>query len=581
MVDISKLAGSKRSWVGDQQAYDYDDSEYDDFKTDGTLTGSNTVSNVLWKHAKLHESGGQAEWIGSSQPGNIALDVYNDAISFPNNFDFANNSDNVKLSQLAYKTALIHADFKANDYDTLEATVETNTSNITSLEDDFKEMDVRNITTHRIELDSNNSYTLPNLFKITYSADSWAFTAKTFDDVSRTFPGTQGKIKIEVLNWTNFYKWCTLVDHIGLLIETDLTTGAAGIGVSDIYETDGVTKDTDEWEYFSMTKAGTIKRSYLIHFQVPNSTQINVFFYLPREKINDYNITWDKSDDYDAFYSSDLNQSVQFTNGTYANTKFTLIAYNDTIENFDVIYQPTKTISKHPLNSNADTIALATKINEIWTPDKVILESPNDFTHHWNNTFQDVDIRKVITWTPNNQYVSNYKLELKNTNSINPTFKITTGNILGTGHKLLCDAEVDILSISIIPSSVIKSNTNTNIPRTAILSDNQTLNCFFGLFARLETTSIEWGSIQGYKYGAQTRINLKIRSCYHRMSTTGSIDGDSITYFSTNVTICSDWFYKGTSPYTTRVINKVYAEPGLFNKDNEKYVLAPIITNLT
>ena len=888
MVDIAKLAGSKREWVGDQQAYDYDDDEYNEFKTDGTLTGSNTVSNVLWKHAKLHETSVD-EWIGTSDPGNLDLGKYNDALAYPTLFDFDNNTDDITLTQFAYKTGLIHADFKTNDFDPLEVKVNTNTTNVTNLrsdftymdqrnitssriiwennvaeypnlfkltrndsptnipftpkhgtsfpstrgeieieilnwdnfktfienkdefgiilfmpahnpifffgfddtnnrqlfswfgvsdkgfsdtlfyiqiskqsntqirakfysafkryddyniewvdqtgtvsinftstklkwkmqyrkgttntwyliatddiplridkkfinnvvqtteqkynsdsenialwdaisdneddittntgnistnttnissnstnigtnttnigtnttnitnnttsigtnsthissnasnitrnagkitklENNFKDMDVRNISTHRIEFTSN-VYTIPNLIEITISTAIWSFNTKNSND----FPETQNQIKIKVLDWDNFYKWVDLVDHVGIHIETDKTSGAVGFGFAEIYDTNSL-PDGSNWEYFAMTNAGTLPRSYLLHLSVQTASQINLFCYVPRAKVNDYNITYDKSTEYDAFSSTSLTKYVQFTNGTATNTKYTLVAYNDTIEKFDVIYQPTKTISHHALNSNADTIALAekigtnttaiglnttfrtndqSKVTELWTPVKTVLYSPSDFTSQWDSN-ENIDVRKVISWLPTNQHVASYKLELKNVNTTQPTFRVTVGSILGSGYRLMCDAEVDILSVTMVPDHVNQTSVNTNVRRVDILSDNGQLTCPFGLYAGLERKLLDWGSIQGYNFCAQSRVELKTRSCYHRIATTGSNDGDSIVYFEADTTICSDWMYKGSSPnWTTRVLHKVYAGPGYFYKDNNKYVLTPVIADYT
>ena len=430
MVDIAKLAGSKRPWVGDQQAIDIEDDEYDDFKDDGTLTGNNTVSNVLWKHAKLIETGGNDTWIGSSEPGSIALDVYNDAISFPATFDFSNNSDNVTLSQLAYKTALIHADFKANDYDTLESTVETNTSNITSntsnittnttdittLKDDFKEMDVRNISSHQIELDSNSEYQIPNLFKIKYTNDTWPFVAKS--DGS-TFGTPQARLKIDVLNYTNFKKWTELTDHVGIYIEIDSKYNPAAIGISEIYETDGTTKDVDEWSNVIVTHIGVRKRAYFIEF-VPSDTQVTLIMFAPYKIINDNNITWQELNTWDAFYTGGLTKNVQFTNGTFNNTVFYLIAYNDFIDKVDEI-QPinsdgtlgTLYTRRHPYNSNSDTIALYNSIQPAldyfqWT----YLSSQRSPTGSYSSDNR-MRLGRSIKWTfPSDKIVNSIEIDL-------------------------------------------------------------------------------------------------------------------------------------------------------------------------
>ena len=370
-MDIAKIGtGLKRPWIGQQQAVDTD--EYDEFVRTGVITGGeNSLTNIVWKQAKVGGSG-SAQWVGESRPTEIRTDIYNDALAFPNTFDFANNSDNVTLSQYAYKTGRLFANFKDDDFDPLEVQSNNNKTEIATLKTNFKDMDVRNITTHRIEFTSN-VYTIPNLIEITISNDTWTFDTKS----TNTFPTTQKRIKLKVLDWTNFYKWVDLVDHVGILIETDKTSGAIGFGFSEIYDTNNVA-DGSNWEYFEMTNAGTLNRSYLLHFSVQNATQIDLYCYVPRTKINDYNITWDKSTEYDAFFSGGLTKNVQFTNGLDSRTKYTLVAYNDIIERFDIIYQPTETISAHSLNSNADTIALQEQI----TTNKTKLENiRDDFTY--------------------------------------------------------------------------------------------------------------------------------------------------------------------------------------------------------
>ena len=583
MSDIAKLIGNKRAWVGEQQAIDLDDDEYEDFKTDGTLAGNNTLSNVVWKQAKIIESGGE-DWIGNSRPGNIDLAIYNDAIAFPNLFDFANNTDNTTLSQLAYKTALIHADFKANEYDTLEVSVNnntsnvaTNTTNITTLQNNFKDMDLRNISTHRIELDANNTYEIPDLIKIVYSNDSYAFTNKD----GNSFPGTQGKLKITVLDWPNFYKWVSLVDHVGIFVETDLTSGATGIGVSDINLING-NPDYTQWEYFPNTSLGTLNRSYIIHFQVPNSTQVNVFFYLPRSKVNDYNITYDKSEDYDAFYSSDLNQSIQFTNGTSTNTKFTLIAYNDTIDRFDVIYQPLKTISHHPLNSNADTIALAEKIetntSNITKLEKWVIDYHNyatDFSG-WAAGTLNVGIGRDINWVLTNG-LTNVKISLNNDGTVN----VTTVQPNVSGYYTSIFGALNVLHVSnSITGGSDSSHHNFNSTETGVQTLSHTTNTL--QISKLNATLKQWNL---WLLRARGWFELDLNICYDNIninSTNFSVHDTNKGNMVVKVYVCYGYIIGfGTNSSTnTQCFFSIHAGPMKHTHNNTTTIITPTITTI-
>lgn len=106
MVDISKfIIGKKRAWVGEQQAENIEDSEYNTFKLGGVYDGDVSLSNVLFKQAKLIDSANTPIWIGQSEPQtNFTEQDYEQAYNPLGNFDFANNPKNITLSDLFYST---------------------------------------------------------------------------------------------------------------------------------------------------------------------------------------------------------------------------------------------------------------------------------------------------------------------------------------------------------------------------------------------------------------------------------------------------------------------------------------------
>ena len=489
MVDISKIAGKKRLWIGHQQAFDSE--YYDDFVTSGTITGGdNSLTNIVWKQAKLDDD----------------------------------------------------------------------------LKENFKDMNIRNITTHRIEF-TNNVYTIPNLIELTISDDTWQFDTKS----TNTFPTPQKRITIKVLDWKNFFRWVDLVDHVGIQIETDKTSGTIGFGFSEIYNFDE-TKDGSNWEYFPMTDAGNLPRSYILHFSVQTSTQIDLYCYIPKTKINDYNVTYDKSTEYDAFFESGLIKNVQFTNGVDTRTKYTLVAYNDNIERFDIVYQPTETISRHPLNSNADTINLYQLIQPTIKSIKTYSVYERN-TETYSNGTKYIRIGKNVRWTLpthlNIEYIeltspssgSTRSLKIKNKNI--PNRYLVMNGILERIHK----------------SSLNQGETNYHDIHVVMFGNNlQSEN--FPLSSFTANTNDQLYSWPSVKLKSIHYEKLQIDTCFMNLNPVShagfNISGSDRGNISAEIRICTNYFELTGLGY--RQLFELTASPMKLTYDGKVYIVEPTIS---
>lgn len=150
MVDISKYSiGKKRAWVGEQQAEDIEDSEYDTFKLGGVFDGDVSIGNVVYKQAKLIDSSQLPTWIGLAKPKDLTQEAY-DAAFDAVNFDYSNNGLNTHLTDLSYangwrleKVAFPRIATNKTDISTIKTQQSSNTSDIIKL----KKLNTLNRTT--------------------------------------------------------------------------------------------------------------------------------------------------------------------------------------------------------------------------------------------------------------------------------------------------------------------------------------------------------------------------------------------------------------------------------------------------
>ena len=106
MTDIIRLLlYRKRAWIGDQQAETIDDDEYAYYLLSGVADSNITLSNIIWKQAKMIEGYSPNNYVGNPTPNTVSDTAFNDSVTAT--WDFSNNPSDVKLTDYAYKAGQV------------------------------------------------------------------------------------------------------------------------------------------------------------------------------------------------------------------------------------------------------------------------------------------------------------------------------------------------------------------------------------------------------------------------------------------------------------------------------------------